>query len=610
MARPKKACRLGDPLLSIRRFVGRLILIAAALSVAGLFAAFWIDETRVARRSLSDEPSERSETPPDELGNGVDWSAVFGISAVVVLVGAIPMLLCLWVILPRRITNAIYLRSFSHDRPTWPIRKAAQQALGRRFRLSGIRDPRRRRWAFDYLALAVFILRYGTPKFMNLEAGNDWKTRLWQSLGDVRCALIDISHLTPSVKEEIELCFNCLEPDRILFIGDATHTKDDWRRILAASFPERPEQIAAAGLALWDSSQRRGTRIFKDDVRAFASRVPKEPAGIKDVPRSLLQSGDWSSEPVPVHSVGDFLRGQFAVALLSLVVGAFLSSIAPIAGHAVTVAVYAVVAWYFLGYLIDATTRDRIVTTSCVVLLGLWYLNLLAAHAAAREAARRQLCSNNLKQIGLAFESYYDVHHQLPPACIVDVEGRPIHSWRVAILPYLGYQELYNRYRFDEPWDGPNNRQLAKEVPEIYRCPSDANLPVGCTNYFLVIGQDLTYEEVTDTTERMEERRRANYGRHLLGFDHAWHSTLSRRHFGRAFIVEQTGLDINWLEPRDLAGDVLSNPINNGHEHSLSSPHGGGVNCLLDGGISEFIPQDTDVTKVREYFTKARTFDD
>ena len=68
--------------------------------------------------------------------------------------------------------------------------------------LSIVGDPRypcRRRSGWDYLAYTIFLLRYCTPKFMNLEAGADWKKRLWRSLGDAKCGFIDVSELTASV---------------------------------------------------------------------------------------------------------------------------------------------------------------------------------------------------------------------------------------------------------------------------------------------------------------------------------------------------------------------------------------------------------------------------
>ena len=92
---------------------------------------------------------------------------------------------------------------------------------------------------------------------------------------------------------------------------------------------------------------------------------------------------------------------------------------------------------------------------------------------AAREAARRSQCANNLKQIALAMHNYHDVFKSFPPAVITDKNGRPMHSWRVAILPFIEQAALYKNYKFDEPWDGPNNRNLDNIAIPVFRCPSD-----------------------------------------------------------------------------------------------------------------------------------------
>jgi hypothetical protein len=62
---------------------------------------------------------------------------------------------------------------------------------------------------------------------------------------------------------------------------------------------------------------------------------------------------------------------------------------------------------------------------------------LLPAVRSARGPARRAQCGNNLKQIALALLTYETVYHALPPAYTVDADGKPLHSWRTLILPYL-----------------------------------------------------------------------------------------------------------------------------------------------------------------------------
>ncbi len=62
---------------------------------------------------------------------------------------------------------------------------------------------------------------------------------------------------------------------------------------------------------------------------------------------------------------------------------------------------------------------------------------LLPAVQAAREAARRVQCSNNLKQIGLALHNYNAAYKSLPPPYTVDANGQKLHSWRTLILPFI-----------------------------------------------------------------------------------------------------------------------------------------------------------------------------
>ncbi|MCC9609735.1 DUF1559 domain-containing protein [Blastopirellula sp. JC732] len=96
---------------------------------------------------------------------------------------------------------------------------------------------------------------------------------------------------------------------------------------------------------------------------------------------------------------------------------------------------------------------------------------LLPAIAAARHTAQQAVVSNNMKQIGLALHMYHEVYHSLPPVYVADENGKPMHSWRVLILPFLERQDLYESYDFDEPWDGPTNSMMMAARPEVYADP-------------------------------------------------------------------------------------------------------------------------------------------
>src|SRR5690349_18772074 len=82
---------------------------------------------------------------------------------------------------------------------------------------------------------------------------------------------------------------------------------------------------------------------------------------------------------------------------------------------------------------------------------------LLPANRSAGPAARRSQCVNNLKQIAMALHDYEQAHNALPPAYTVDALGRPLHSWRTLILPYLEQEPLYKTIDLSKPWNDPAN---------------------------------------------------------------------------------------------------------------------------------------------------------
>lgn len=105
--------------------------------------------------------------------------------------------------------------------------------------------------------------------------------------------------------------------------------------------------------------------------------------------------------------------------------------------------------------------------------------------------ARTMQSQNNLKQIGLALHNYHDVHGRFPPAVLYgpsnNGQSKHGHSWRVAILPFADQAPLYNLYKFDEPWDSPDNKKVLERMPPVFREPTD---PPGSTSssYFGLVG--------------------------------------------------------------------------------------------------------------------------
>ena len=198
----------------------------------------------------------------------------------------------------------------------------------------------------------------------------------------------------------------------------------------------------------------------------------------------------------------------------------------------------------------------------------------------AREAGRCSCCQGHCKQLAVALHSYHEVYRSFPPAYVADASGKPMHSWRVLLLPYIEEQSLYQRYNFNEPWDGPNNRLLAAEMPRTYRChSSDPRQPVDETNYVVVVGdgtawpgtQTVSLDQVTD---RKEET--------LL-------------------FVEVQGSGISWMEPRDLDVNTMPLRVNPRGKFGISSRHPGRANVsMVDGKIGVL----NDATSARELRTR------
>jgi type II secretory pathway pseudopilin PulG len=202
------------------------------------------------------------------------------------------------------------------------------------------------------------------------------------------------------------------------------------------------------------------------------------------------------------------------------------------------------------------------------ILIGL----LLPARRGSREASRRSQCHNNLRQIALALQNYHDAYDAFPPAYTTNSDGKPLHSWRTLILPYLEQQALYDKIDLSQPWDDPANKAAYETRIHVYACPS-AIVPPDHTTYLAIVGPNTCF-----------------------------HATTSRP---QADITDDPGLTlmvmevdsahaVHWMSPSDATEqDVLD------FGKSTKLTHPGGAQAACVSGAAMFLPSNTPATRLR-----------
>ncbi len=149
---------------------------------------------------------------------------------------------------------------------------------------------------------------------------------------------------------------------------------------------------------------------------------------------------------------------------------------------------------------------------------------------ASSEDAQR---SNNAKQIMLAMHNYHDAYRKFPSAAINGKKGKRLLSWRVAILPYIEEQKLYESFRLDEPWDSENNKKLLPKMPKMFALPSE-DPTKGKTHFRVFVGKS---------------------GISKLGFDYLQGRTIPEMIDGTSSTIAlvEAKEAIEWTKPEELS---------------------------------------------------------
>lgn len=225
------------------------------------------------------------------------------------------------------------------------------------------------------------------------------------------------------------------------------------------------------------------------------------------------------------------------------------------------------------------------IAATVVVLLVLLGLLLLPGMRKQYDGNRRAIAMNDLRIIGMALYSYQNKYGSYPPAYVADANGKPMHSWRVLVLPFFGeaqYTQLYEKYDFGEPWDGPHNRQLAEQTPEFFLFTDSRDKKE--TNFLAVVGRETGWP----APRPMRLERIADMPGNTIQLVEAAHS------------------GIHWMEPRDMTLEQAMQGINTRENGPyMSSVHSKGACALwFDLHVTE-LRDDTRPDTLRALLTAA-----
>ena len=300
-----------------------------------------------------------------------------------------------------------------------------------------------------------------------------------------------------------------------------------------------------------------------------------------------------------------------------------------------------------------------------IAIIGILVGLLLPAVQAAREAARRMQCSNNLKQIGLAMHNYHDTFKVFPPGCVdsnpatnspgdADNNNNGI-GWATFLLPFIEQSPLHDQISnetggFARSWQDKNADgslgdaiDSAKVIIDAFVCPSDPmdgintdRSSFGKSNYLAIAGRSAVQmnssgapagakngmffenskrrmRDVTDGTsntmfvsERTTQNDRTGSGQ-CGGSDCPWAGGLW---IGPRNIGSPAGwhTSLRLLDVTNVGGESLTYGLGRstatwGHDWIAKGCHPGGMQVTLGDGSVRFLTETIDLVTYRDLHT-------
>jgi hypothetical protein len=197
-----------------------------------------------------------------------------------------------------------------------------------------------------------------------------------------------------------------------------------------------------------------------------------------------------------------------------------------------------------------------------------------ATTAQVLQARDRARSANNLKQIGLAMHNYHAVHNVFP-GNLTSKDGKPLLSWRVAILPYLEQEKVYQQFKMDEPWDSEHNKKLLASMPAVYAPVGGEVKEKYVTFYQGFVGKGTVFEEKQKIT--------------IASITDGTSNTI---------MVVEAGEPVPWSKPEDLPYDAKKDLP------KLGGMFAGDFHILLCDGSVRYIRKGFDPAVLRLAITR------
>jgi hypothetical protein len=167
----------------------------------------------------------------------------------------------------------------------------------------------------------------------------------------------------------------------------------------------------------------------------------------------------------------------------------------------------------------------------------------------------------------------------LPPTFSVDKNGKPLHSWRVLILPYLEHAALYDSIRINEPWDSEYNKQFHDKMPQAFTCPScTKGNPKSDTVYCMIVGEKAfgkidgkAYDLIPDG-------------------------------FSNTIGIVERATPVCWMSPEDVTIEDAAKGINK-TPNGIGSEHENGANVGIMDGSTRFLKNDFPLDTLKKLIT-------